>query len=113
MAPADPHNDRGTSHLESVREQRFLMTSGDTMTKDESRAEYLDVSANLRHWNTLRFAELTIYMAIMAAMMNIAFGAAANQNSPIRFGGENRRTSCLAAVLGSAGADNELVVFLR
>lgn len=43
------------------------------MKKDEARAEYLDVSSNLRHWNTLRFAELTIYIAIMGAMMNLAF----------------------------------------
>lgn len=47
---------------------------GETMSKDEARAEYLDVSANLRHWNTLRFAELTIYIAIMSGMTNIAFG---------------------------------------
>lgn len=54
---------------------------GETMTKDDARAEYLDVSANLRHWNTLRFAELTIYIALMGAMMNIAFGGSSGASS--------------------------------
>lgn len=44
------------------------------MDKEAAKTEYIDVSTNLRHWNTLRFAELTIYIAIMGAMMNIAFG---------------------------------------
>lgn len=48
------------------------------MDKENAKAEYLDVSSNLRHWNTLRFAELTIYIAVMGAMMNFAFGNAAD-----------------------------------
>lgn len=48
------------------------------MTKEEARAEYLDVSSNLRHWNTLRFAELTIYIAMMGAMINVTFGGSSN-----------------------------------
>jgi hypothetical protein len=32
--------------------------------------EYLDVSDNTRHWNTLRFAELTIYIALTGALLN-------------------------------------------
>jgi hypothetical protein len=44
------------------------------LSKEDAKVEYIDVSTNLRHWNTLRFAELTIFIAIMGAMMNIAFG---------------------------------------
>jgi hypothetical protein len=44
------------------------------MNKEDAKTEYIDVSSNLRHWNTLRFAELTIYIAITGAMMNVAFG---------------------------------------
>ena len=44
------------------------------MSKEYAKVEYIDVSTNLRHWNTLRFAELTIFIAITGAMMNIAFG---------------------------------------
>lgn len=44
------------------------------MTKDDAKVEYIDVSNNLRHWNTLRFAELTVYMAITGAMLNVVFG---------------------------------------
>lgn len=49
------------------------------MEKEAANTEYLDVSSNLRHWNTLRFAELTIYIAIMGAMMNVAFGRSVEQ----------------------------------
>lgn len=44
------------------------------LTKDEAKVEYIDVSSNLRHWNTLRFAELTIFIAVMGALMNTTFG---------------------------------------
>jgi hypothetical protein len=44
------------------------------MKKEDAKVEYIDISTNLRHWNTLRFAELTIFIAITGAMMNIAFG---------------------------------------
>lgn len=47
------------------------------MGKEEPKVEYLDVSTNLRHWNTLRFAELTIFIAITGAMMNVVFGRSA------------------------------------
>lgn len=47
------------------------------MGKEEPKVEYIDVSTNLRHWNTLRFAELTIFIAITGAMMNVVFGRSA------------------------------------
>jgi hypothetical protein len=34
---------------------------GGSMAEGNPKDEYLDVSSNIRHWNTLRFAELTIY----------------------------------------------------
>ncbi len=49
------------------------------LTKDEAKVEYLDVSSNLRHWNTLRFAELTIFIAVTGALMNITFGGKITQ----------------------------------
>jgi hypothetical protein len=47
------------------------------MDKPDLKDEYLDVSDNIRHWNTLRFAELTIYIALTGAMLNAITG-----NSP-------------------------------
>lgn len=44
------------------------------MTKEDAKVEYIDVSNNLRHWNSLRFVELTVYMAISGAMLNVVFG---------------------------------------
>ncbi|NOG93111.1 MAG: hypothetical protein HND42_07715 [Armatimonadetes bacterium] len=35
--------------------------------------EYIDVSNNLRHWNTLRFAELTVFMALTAGLINAMY----------------------------------------
>lgn len=44
------------------------------MAESDLKDEYLDVSANIRHWNTLRFAELTIYIALTGAMLNAIIG---------------------------------------
>lgn len=52
------------------------------MTKEDIRLEYVDVSNNLRHWNTLRFAELTVYIAITGAMMNVVLG----RSTPLPWG---------------------------
>ena len=67
------------------------------MKKDDARVEYLDVSSNLRHWNTLRFAELTIYIAMMGAMMNVAF--AGGSDSPSTFGVVVRAAGVLVSLL--------------
>ncbi len=40
------------------------------MAETDLKDEYLDVSDNIRHWNTLRFAELTIYVALTGAPLN-------------------------------------------
>lgn len=49
------------------------------LTKDDAKVEYIDVSSNLRHWNTLRFAELTIFIALMGALMNTTFSGKIEQ----------------------------------
>lgn len=43
------------------------------LSKEDAKVEYIDVSSNLRHWNTLRFAELTIFIAVTGAMLNLVF----------------------------------------
>lgn len=40
---------------------------------DLKKDEYLDVSNNLRQWNTLRFAELTVFMALTAGLLSALF----------------------------------------
>jgi hypothetical protein len=45
-----------------------------TMPIGDPRDEYLDVSNNIRHFGTTRFAELTIYIALIAGMLNVTFG---------------------------------------
>lgn len=37
-----------------------------------AKDEYSDASNNVRHWSTLRFAQLTIYIALSASLMNMA-----------------------------------------
>ncbi|HSR33295.1 MAG TPA: hypothetical protein VLY63_22245, partial [Anaerolineae bacterium] len=44
------------------------------MDKTDLKDEYLDASDNIRHWNTLRFAELTIYIALTGALLNAILG---------------------------------------
>ncbi len=44
------------------------------MAKADLKDEYLDASDNIRHWNTLRFAELTIYIALTGALLNAIVG---------------------------------------
>jgi hypothetical protein len=43
--------------------------------------EYMDASSNVRHWSTLRFAQLTIYIALMGGLLNIIYG----KSSPLSF----------------------------
>jgi hypothetical protein len=44
------------------------------MDKTDLRDEYLDVSDNIPHWNTLRFAGLTIHIALTGALPNAIIG---------------------------------------
>jgi hypothetical protein len=44
------------------------------MDKSDLKDEYLYVSDNRRHWNTLRFAKLTIYIALTGALLNAIMG---------------------------------------
>ncbi len=45
------------------------------MDRSDLKDEYLDASDNIRHWNTLRFAELTIYIALTGALLNAITGS--------------------------------------
>lgn len=40
---------------------------------DLMKDEYVDVSNNLRHWNTLRFAELTVFIALTAGLLSALY----------------------------------------
>jgi len=70
----------GQPGLELVGQQwENRMNETAALTKDEANLEYIDVSSNLRHWNILRFAKLTIFIAAMCALMNITFGGRITQ----------------------------------
>jgi membrane associated rhomboid family serine protease len=43
------------------------------MKSEHLRDEYLDVSNNIRHFQTVRFAQLTIVMAITAGLLNVLY----------------------------------------
>lgn len=42
---------------------------------DFKRAEYLDVSENMRHYGNMRFAQLTLFIAITAAQLSVLFNS--------------------------------------
>ncbi len=44
------------------------------MANGDAEHEYMDASSNIRHWSTLRFAQLTIYIAITGGLLNVYFG---------------------------------------
>ena len=54
------------------------------MTKDDLKAEYLDASENIRHWSNLRFAQLTVFIAITAGLTAALFQAQTTLVMPIR-----------------------------
>jgi dipeptide/tripeptide permease len=43
------------------------------MSKDDLKDEYADVSQNIRHWQNMRFAQLTVFIAAMAGLMSAMF----------------------------------------
>lgn len=43
------------------------------MTTASAKDEYLDASANARQFNTLRFAELTIFVTVTGALVAVSF----------------------------------------
>lgn len=43
------------------------------MTSGQPKDEYLDLSANLRHYMSLRFAQLTVYLTITGVLLNLLF----------------------------------------
>jgi len=53
------------------------------MAAKDAKDEYLDASANARQFNTLRFAELTIFVSVTGALVAVTFSGVAS--SPDRF----------------------------
>jgi hypothetical protein len=47
------------------------------MAEGDPQAEYADVSSNVRHFQTIRFAQLTIFIALTGGLLNVLFGRAA------------------------------------
>lgn len=46
------------------------------MPAGNPKDEYLDASSNARQFQTLRFAQLTVYLAITGVLLNLLFGSA-------------------------------------
>ena len=41
------------------------------LNKNEfSKDEYLDLTENMRHWNTIRFGQMTVFIALMAGILS-------------------------------------------
>ena len=51
------------------------------MEYDYLHKEYSDLTANMRHYANMRFAQLTIFIAITAALLKFLF----DSNSPLQF----------------------------
>ena len=49
------------------------MSSKDT-NRELRKEEYSEVSANLRHYNNLRFAILTVFLAFNTALLSLCLG---------------------------------------
>jgi hypothetical protein len=54
------------------------------MSKGEPKEEYLDTSENVRHWSNLRFAQLTVFIAITAGLTATLFQAQTSLSSSIK-----------------------------
>ena len=52
--------------------------------KGDLRDEYLDASENVRHWSSLRFAQLTVFIAITAGLFAALFQSQTVPQDPIR-----------------------------
>jgi len=54
-----------------------------TPAPGSTRDEYLDASANARHFQTLRFAQLTVFFAVTGALLATSFTTAAAPSSQL------------------------------
>jgi phage shock protein PspC (stress-responsive transcriptional regulator) len=43
------------------------------MTKGEPKDEYREVGENIRHWQSMRFTSMTVFMGVMAGMLAANF----------------------------------------
>jgi hypothetical protein len=51
---------------------------------DQKKAEYLDVSENIRHWQNLRFAQLTVFIIVTGAVTGAIFQGQTPPPAPIQ-----------------------------
>jgi hypothetical protein len=54
------------------------------MSKGDPKEEYLDASENVRHWSNLRFAQLTVFIAVTAGLTATLFQAQTPLSPSIR-----------------------------
>lgn len=54
------------------------------MSDGNPKDEYLDASSNQRQFQTIRFAQLTVYLALTGFLLNILFSGSASATSFVR-----------------------------
>ncbi|MGD8850606.1 MAG: hypothetical protein PVF18_12820 [Anaerolineales bacterium] len=54
------------------------------MSTGNPKDEYLDASSNARQYQNIRFAQLTVYLALMGFILNLLFGASSTVTPLVR-----------------------------
>ena len=54
------------------------------MAKGNPKDEYLDASSNARQYQTIRFAQLTVYIALIGFIFNLLFSGSSTVTSLVR-----------------------------
>lgn len=54
------------------------------MPSVDPKTEYLDASNNQRQFQTLRFAQLTVFLAVIGVLFNLLFGGSATSDLTVR-----------------------------
>lgn len=60
--------------LVEVLEMKQSQSFGSPTEKGDPQKEYEDISNNLRHYGNLQFSQLTVFVVINLAMLNLVFG---------------------------------------
>jgi hypothetical protein len=53
------------------------------MAAGSPKDEYLDASSNARQFQTIRFAQLTVYLALMGFILNVLFAESSSVTGPV------------------------------
>jgi hypothetical protein len=48
----------------------MMVKRTNTYKTEFEKDEYLDLTENMRHWNTIRFGQMTVFMALMAGILS-------------------------------------------